>query len=683
VYDDKGRAGSNDTALVVRKPLMVKAVLPRFVHPGDALRVSAQIHNGTTHALTVDLQAAFLGLALRSSGKAATTQAKTKTKTKTGTHKRHITIAPGHARQVAFAVHVTDPKRVRVRFSARAGDAKDAVERTIPVLDPGNRRRHVISGVIGGKGDLSVDLPADRIAGSERLSILAASSSLSELKGAVDYLMTYPNGCIEQTTSSAYPLVVLEDLLPEIGVRVDEAKLKTYRDAGIKRLLAFQTTSGGLAYWPGSDKPHAFGTAFGLTAILAAKDRGYDIPQKFLESAATYLVGVLSHGPISEKMPHEGLADADTRVFIVMTLGRLGHPRPGDVEALWRQRAKLGAFGLAFLAIAAQEGPPEGRALVTPILAELQRRGIEKTKEAYYGGKRRGGWSLGSPLRAHATALLAFAKTGPKKNFGAKLLIGLLARRRGGLWGNTQENVFGIMGIASFVGKPTAKAPSFALQVNGKAVVATRFARLGKGTRQLTLTSADSELRRGRGVQRQTIAISNQHATPLHVSLRADYAVPLTGKYLNATSHGFSVVRRYETPKGRRLNPQAIRLGAIVRVRLRVKADKKQNYVAITDRLPAGLEPINATLATSARVAGGKPSRAQLRGHGLLSFSELRDQGAAFFIDALPAGVIEVTYLARAMTPGNYLRPAAHVEAMYDPHAEGRTRIDHVRVVRR
>ena len=72
--------------------------------------------------------------------------------------------------------------------------------------------------------------PDDRQPGSAKAEVVVSSTSLSALKGAVDYLMEYPNGCIEQTTSTAYPLVVLKDLLPEIGVSVNEADLKKFSE---------------------------------------------------------------------------------------------------------------------------------------------------------------------------------------------------------------------------------------------------------------------------------------------------------------------------------------------------------------------------------------------------------------------------------------------------------------------
>ena len=64
----------------------------------------------------------------------------------------------------------------------------------------------------------------------------------------------------------------------------------------------------------------------------------------------------------------------------------------------------------------------------------------------------------------------------------------------------------------------------------------------------------------------------------------------------------------------------------------------------------------------------------------MLSHTEMRDARVAFYVDEMPAGSYEYTYLARATTPGRFLRPAASVEAMYAPEVSGSTAIDEVEV---
>ena len=118
-----------------------------------------------------------------------------------------------------------------MQFSGELGAAKDNVAMKLPILDAGAKRVIVANRAPGNDGSLAVDVPAGRLPGSTELEVMVSTTPLSELKDAVEHLMHYPNGCIEQTTSTAYPLVVLKDLLPSMGVTVDDAKLKDFSEA--------------------------------------------------------------------------------------------------------------------------------------------------------------------------------------------------------------------------------------------------------------------------------------------------------------------------------------------------------------------------------------------------------------------------------------------------------------------
>ncbi|MCP4217472.1 MAG: hypothetical protein GY765_22720, partial [bacterium] len=312
VTDGNGRVGSGDENILVRKPLMIQPIMPRFLYPGDTLQVEALVFNGTDTPGKVRLSSEFEGLTL-SEGSASRSQR----------------IEAGKSVSFTFSVEVTGKKQATIRFAADLeGHTTDGVDVKLPILSPGTSRTIVESKSVSGASGVTVTFPGVRIPGSEKLEIVTSSTALSQLKDSVQYLMRYPNGCIEQTTSTAYPLVVLEDLLPEIGVEVNRADLKKFAEAGVRRILSFQTASGGLSYWPGGKSPHAFATAFGLTALIEAKKKGYDVPDKALAGMADYLEIVLRKGDVTERIAHGNMADGDTRALFIMTLGRLGRPQP-------------------------------------------------------------------------------------------------------------------------------------------------------------------------------------------------------------------------------------------------------------------------------------------------------------------------------------------------------------------
>ena len=97
-----------------------------------------------------------------------------------------------------------------------------------------------------------------------------------------------------------------------------------------------------------------------------------------------------------------------------------------------------------------------------------------------------------------------------------------------------------------------------------------------------------------------------------------------------------------------------------------VNAPQGGQYVLVEDPLPAGLEPIDTSLATSQKVKAGQKSRVWTR-------VELHDDRVALFATYLRPGTHTFTYLARATTAGVFRVLPAHAEMMYAPEVSGRT----------
>lgn len=666
VTDEDARAGSADAQILVRKPLMIQPAMPRFLYPHDELRVDAQVFNQTGNSGEVRMQVQFDGLTLTK-----------------GENSTSLLIDTEQSGLFHFPATVTGEQKAVLRFTAELGEYSDAMEVALPILNPGNQRVMFTSMTVLKEAAIPLELPTDYIPGSVQMEATVSGTALSELKDAVSYLMDYPHGCIEQTTSTAYPLVVLEDLLPEIGIEVNRENLKKFSEAGVRRILSFQTLSGGLSYWPGESEPHAFGSAFGATVLIEAKKRDYAVPDDVLTRLADYLEMTLKQTKFSREMRTYYDADADTSALFVMTLGRLGRPQPGYASVLWNQREYLSPFGLSWLAVAVKEMQGEQQ-FIDEILAELRKAAVVEGETAYFTGKRPGDWSFGSPLRSHAAALTAFALSAPSDELTIKLLKGLLARRKRGLWGNTQENVFSIMGVHAVVTSTEKlhELPESILTINGTdilksdmLVVSDRVQRILFDESALPFLSEPEKP--------VEITVRNPGGLPLFFKVRTQYAVPLTSEHRQPQANGFRIIRNYETLDGISLENQPLPAGSLVRVRLNIHADSMQHYVAIDDKLPAGLEPLNMNLATTEKVAMGEFNAVLQRSLSVLSYHEIRDSRVAFYVDEMLPGEYEFVYVARATTPGRFLRPAARIEAMYQPEIYGTTSIDEVSVVAR
>jgi uncharacterized protein YfaS (alpha-2-macroglobulin family) len=102
--------------------------------------------------------------------------------------------------------------------------------------------------------------------------------------------------------------------------------------------------------------------------------------------------------------------------------------------------------------------------------------------------------------------------------------------------------------------------------------------------------------------------------------------------------------------------------------------------VALADKLPAGLEALNAALAVTGSLpddpSAPEPAWGWWWGGHWWSHENLRDERAEAFALRLPAGVYEYAYVARATTPGRFVVPPAKAEEMYAPETFGRSGTD-------
>jgi uncharacterized protein YfaS (alpha-2-macroglobulin family) len=292
--------------------------------------------------------------------------------------------------------------------------------------------------------------------------------------------------------------------------------------------------------------------------------------------------------------------------------------------------------------------------------------------------------------------LWALLTAQPAHPLGAALAQGLLDRRDGGTWQNTQEAAYALLALDTYRRAQEGTLPAFEASVwlgerrllesafTGASVLAQR--------RQLPF----AEL----GQLPANVIFQKQGNGTLFYSLRLRYAPrelpsePLERGFAVQKSQRSVTVADLERVLREAPNPanssQSFAGGDLVLVDLLVAAPVQRHFVVIEDPLPAGLEAIDASLATAsaeldleARAAQGasagrgtEPSRFQTSWFR----QELRDDRVLFFVDHMPAGIYHYRYLARATTLGRFVVPPTRVEEMYQPEVFARSPAGHVEV---
>lgn len=132
-----------------------------------------------------------------------------------------------------------------------------------------------------------LDLPSD----AHDIQLQLATGSDALFRGALDDLLEYPWGCVEQTASRLLPLSIAYPLLREGEARVDE-RLRLSLQTARLRLVQMAGPEAHFAWWGGDTEGDAFLTAYAYYADLhASKALGLSLPsdhfQRVLDIYAT------------------------------------------------------------------------------------------------------------------------------------------------------------------------------------------------------------------------------------------------------------------------------------------------------------------------------------------------------------------------------------------------------------
>lgn len=132
-----------------------------------------------------------------------------------------------------------------------------------------------------------IESPTSFIKNSNRGYITISSQPLLNIDHRIKWLIRYPYGCIEQTTSSVFPQLFIEKL-SNASFLPNEAIVDNI-NAGIRRIQTFQTDDGGFSYWQGEGVSNEYGSNYATHFLIMAKRQGYEVDDIMFKKALNYL----------------------------------------------------------------------------------------------------------------------------------------------------------------------------------------------------------------------------------------------------------------------------------------------------------------------------------------------------------------------------------------------------------
>ncbi|MFI5205143.1 MAG: hypothetical protein ACHQF2_11660, partial [Flavobacteriales bacterium] len=255
----------------VRNPLMVLATLPRVLGPGEELQLPVNLFALEKHIKNVQVEVEVNEM-FKITGK------------KTAAMKFS---APGDE-IINFPIKVTNSLGIgKIKVTARCGKEVSKHEIEIDIRSPNPRITDSYEAVVDAGKSWSANLAFNGLKGSHVAVVEVSAIPPINLGDRIKYLVQYPHGCIEQTTSSVFPQLYISDMM-DIEDSYKTEISENIR-AAIKRLSLFQTSTGGFAYWPGGNENTEWGTNYAAHFLMEAEAKGYSVPSSLKTKLVSYL----------------------------------------------------------------------------------------------------------------------------------------------------------------------------------------------------------------------------------------------------------------------------------------------------------------------------------------------------------------------------------------------------------
>ncbi len=673
---------SASAEMVVAAPIAAELAMPRFISPGDSATIALDLTNlsGSAQDVSVKVEA-DAPLEITSVTTAAPGAAGASER---GGPSQTTKLADQQRKVLRFTARATDAIGLApIKVTVNAGPIRIVRTAALQVQPATPLVREVKRLRLEPGQDVAIDpaLVQGLWPASTTVDITVSNKPPIDVRDAVQGLLMYPYGCLEQTTSSAYPLVFVdEDAAKAFGLKPVSRDERARRlEGAFGRIASMQQPQGGFGLWAANNPYEAWLSAYVAGFLQDARKAGFAVPEAMEKRAMTSLLEQFQRTPgFQIKPPKEVRRDAQGRVvYHDYEAMRMAHQRFAEAAHMGyilarEQKAPLATLrtlhddyrgnarsplALVHLSVALKAMGDEARAKVALDDAMQRPYGIQPvdTVNAWWGE-----WlgDYGSRTRDLALAYAVMQRHEVAHDRRENLLIELAAEPDRRRYHSTQERLALFLAArAAGVGTNTGEPWNVTMQRTG----GTSETISSKATERRSVDAAALQ----RGV---SFAGTGQQPVYVEVSVQGYPVKPLA-----ARDDRITVERSWWTVKGEPLATREVKTGDMAIVRVRVSSKQRIKDGLIVDRIPAGLEIENLNLSQGTQ-AGDYTVQgvniAAAMNDARIKHREYRDDRFVVAAD-LDGRVLDVFYLVRVVTPGRYVVPASFVEDMYRPDLRG------------
>ncbi len=171
---------------------------------------------------------------------------------------------------VNFKVAVQEGSPIgELSVNATSGTEKAHSDIEFNIENPNPMSSVKYSKSIEKEGVFTIDFEAFGELNSNTIDVEFSNFPSINLSGRLAYLIGYPYGCLEQTTSKAFPQLYLPKIVDLPEKKQNEVQYNI--NEALKKLATFQQATGGLSYWPYSSYYESWAEVYAAHFIIEAE----------------------------------------------------------------------------------------------------------------------------------------------------------------------------------------------------------------------------------------------------------------------------------------------------------------------------------------------------------------------------------------------------------------------------
>ena len=315
VAGHEGAYGNAEKAVPVTKPLMVFPTLPRVVRPNETIEVPVSLFvMDKLDKVNVRITA----------GAGVTVVGETQ---------KEIAVSEEGEIMTSFTIKTGDKVgESSIKIDAFSGAEKSYFEVGLPITVSTPKIYSEAFFSLKEKQKVQHKVANVYVPGTESFAVELSKLPSLNLENKLNYLIGYPHGCLEQTTSKVMAQLYLSDVMNLTDVQT--GMVDRNLNAGISKLRRMQKSSGGFSYWSGSANTHDWGSSYAGHFLILANKKGYNVPDYVINNWERYQRSKANTWRVKEEKYYSTSAQQIEQAYRLYTLAVNETPLIGAMNRL-------------------------------------------------------------------------------------------------------------------------------------------------------------------------------------------------------------------------------------------------------------------------------------------------------------------------------------------------------------